>query len=83
MKHGFGALLLPYASVSVPTFANELASDKGQDAQTIKECMAKQKATNSRMTQQAMETVCKNEAKKNKTKDGNDLATGPQTPKEH
>ena len=45
------------------------------------DCMAKQKAANAGMTQAAMETACKNEMKKNKLqKDGNDLATGPQTP---
>jgi hypothetical protein len=40
-----------------------------------------QKATNSSMTQAAMETVCKNEANKHQDKDGNDLATAPQAPK--
>jgi hypothetical protein len=45
--------------------------------QMMKECMAKQKATNSSMTQEAMETVCKNQIEK-RQKDGNDLATGPQ-----
>jgi hypothetical protein len=49
--------------------------------QRMKDCMARQKATNSSMTQAAMETVCKNEAKNHKDKDGNDLATGPQAPK--
>jgi hypothetical protein len=47
----------------------------------MKDCMARQKATNSSMTQVAMETVCRNEAKNHKDKDGNDLATGPQAPK--
>jgi hypothetical protein len=48
--------------------------------QMMKDCMAKQKATNSSMTQEAMETVCKNQIEK-KQKDGNDLATGPQANK--
>jgi hypothetical protein len=42
--------------------------------------MDKQKASNSSMTQSAMETVCKNEMKKHK--DGNDLATGPKPDKQ-
>lgn len=48
--------------------------------QMMKDCMAKQKATNSSMTQSAMETVCKNQIEKQQ-KDGNDLATGPQANK--
>jgi hypothetical protein len=51
-----------------------------QKEQGMKDCMARQKASNSSMTQAAMETVCKNEAKNGKTKDGNDLATAPQAP---
>ena len=46
----------------------------------MKDCMARQKATNSSMTQAAMETLCKNEAKNGQTKDGNDLATAPKAP---
>ena len=48
--------------------------------QMMKDCMAKQKAANTGMTQEAMKTVCKNEAKGSQTKDGNDLATAPQSP---
>jgi hypothetical protein len=48
--------------------------------QMMKDCMAKQKATNSSMTQEAMETVCKNQIAK-QPKEGNDLATGPQANK--
>ena len=48
--------------------------------QMMKDCMAKQKATNSSMTQSAMETVCKNQIEKQQ-KDGNDLATGTQANK--
>jgi hypothetical protein len=51
-----------------------------QKSQQMKDCMAKQKAANSGMTQEAMKTVCKNEAKGSQTKDGNDLATAPQSP---
>lgn len=50
-----------------------------QQTKAMKDCMAKQKAANSTMTQAAMETVCKNQLKQN-DKNGNDLATGPQTP---
>jgi len=58
-----------------------IGDDSTQTEQRMKDCMARQKATNSSMTQAAMETVCKNEAKNHKEKDGNDLATGPQAPK--
>jgi hypothetical protein len=51
-----------------------------QREQRMKECMDRQKASNSSLTQAAMETVCKNEAKGHKDKDGNDLATAPQAP---
>jgi hypothetical protein len=53
----------------------------GKGPQTMEECMARQKATNSSLTQAAMETVCKNEVGGQKNKDGNDLATAPQAPK--
>jgi hypothetical protein len=56
-------------------------STSKQSAQAMKDCMARQKASNSSMTQAAMETVCTNEAKGRKDKDGNDLATAPQAPK--
>jgi hypothetical protein len=52
-----------------------------QSQTAMKDCMDKQKATNSSMTQEAMETVCKNEAKQHKDKNGNDLATAPQDQK--
>jgi hypothetical protein len=48
-------------------------------SQMMKDCMDRQKATNSSMTHAAMETVCKNEMKGSGTKDGNDLATGPKS----
>jgi hypothetical protein len=54
---------------------------QGQDAKTMQDCLAKQKAANATMTQAAMETVCKNELKKSHKKSGNDLVTGPQAPK--
>jgi hypothetical protein len=48
-------------------------------AMSMKECMARQKAANSGLTNLQMQTTCKNEAKASKTrKSGNDLATGPQ-----
>ena len=52
-------------------------ANSGDKTQMMKECMERQKAMNSSMTHAAMETVCKNEAKGNATKDGNDLATAP------
>jgi hypothetical protein len=50
------------------------AAMSGDKAKLMKQCMDKQKSANAGMTQAAMETVCKNEAQKQK--DGNDLATG-------
>jgi hypothetical protein len=61
--------------------ADDSTNTPAQKQAAMKECMDKQKATNSSMTQTAMETVCKNEAKRKKDKDGNDLATAPQDPK--
>jgi hypothetical protein len=55
--------------------ADDSAKAPPNKAQLMKECMERQKASNSGMTQSAMETVCKNEVDKHK--DGNDLATGP------
>lgn len=55
------------------------SNDTGNKPETMKQCMARQKATNSGLTHNAMETTCKNEMKVNKAhKEGNDLATGPQ-----
>ena len=45
--------------------------------------MDKRKATNSSMTEDAMKTVCKSEAKKHKDNNGNDMATGTQAPSQH
>jgi hypothetical protein len=60
--------------------ADDSPSAPASKDQQMKDCMAKQKATNSSMTQSAMETVCKNQIEKQQ-KDGNDLATGPQANK--
>jgi hypothetical protein len=68
-------------AISGTAIADDPASTPNQKSQSMKDCMDRQKATNSSMTQTAMETVCKNEAKNHKTKDGNDLATGQQAPK--
>jgi hypothetical protein len=56
-------------------------SNSGSSAkpETMKQCMARQKSTNSGMTHEAMQTTCKNELKQQKLqKQGQDLATGPQ-----
>ena len=53
------------------------SANYGDKTQMMKDCMERQKAANSSLTHAAMETVCKNEAKGNATKDGNDLATAP------
>jgi len=45
----------------------------------MKQCMARQKATNSGLTQEAMHTTCKNEMKQQKMQQqGQDLAPGTQ-----
>ena len=62
--------------------ADDSASPTPSKDQMMKDCMAKQKATNSSMSQSAMETVCKNQIEKQQ-KEGNDLATGPQANKPH
>ena len=62
--------------------AKTMAADPGANSSAkMKECMERQKATNSSMTQTAMETVCRNQMK-DQTKSGNDLASGPQAPHE-
>jgi hypothetical protein len=45
----------------------------------MKQCMARQKATNSGLTHEAMQTTCKNEMKQQKLQQqGQDLGTGTQ-----
>ena|ERR1700722_16496792 len=57
-------------------YSNSGSSNKPE---TMKECMARQKSTNSGMTAEAMHTTCKNEMKQQKLhQQGQDLATGPQ-----
>lgn len=77
------ALLVGLVSICSQALGDESTPTSARQEQRMKDCMARQKATNSSMTQAAMETVCKNEAKKQqgKDKDGNDLATAPQAPK--
>jgi hypothetical protein len=74
------ALLAGIVSVSGLAIADNSTPTPTQKEQKMKDCMARQKASNSSLTQAAMETVCKNEAKNGQTKDGNDLATAPQAP---
>jgi hypothetical protein len=75
------ALLVGLVSICGQAIGDESTPTSTQKEQRMKDCMARQKATNSSMTQAAMETVCKNEAKGHQDKDGNDLATAPQAPK--
>ncbi len=57
-------------------YSNSGSSNK---AETMKQCMARQRATNSSMTHEAMQTTCKNEMKQQKLQQqGQDLATGTQ-----
>jgi hypothetical protein len=57
-------------------YSNSGSSNKPE---TLKQCMARQKSTNSGMTQQAMQTTCENEMKQQKLhQQGQDLATGTQ-----
>jgi hypothetical protein len=86
MKHTIGAILFAsFMAMGVQALADDAPSsaNANNSNQAMKDCMAKQKATNSSMTQDAMKTVCKNEAKKHKDNDGNDLATGIQAPNQH
>jgi hypothetical protein len=65
-----------------PQGSQPTQSDNNSDTQnkSMKQCMARQKATNSGLTNLQMRTTCKNEMKSDKTrKDGNDLATGTQS----
>jgi hypothetical protein len=74
------ALLMGIVGVSGLAIADQSTPTPTQKEQRMKDCLARQKASNSGMTQAAMETVCQNEAKNGQSKDGNDLATGPQAP---
>jgi hypothetical protein len=57
-------------------YSNSGSSNKPE---TMKQCMARQKSTNSSLTQEAMQTTCKNEMKQQKLQQqGQDLATGTQ-----
>jgi hypothetical protein len=82
------SLISPVLSSASPqsdtaSSANSAAnSDSGAKpmSRRMKACIAQQKATNSSsMSESAMETVCKNQLKKQQAlKNGNDLSTGPQ-----
>jgi len=81
MKMIFKTLVLfAVCGLAGNAIADDSSTQKSQHSQQMKDCMAKQKAANSSLTQEAMKTVCKNEAKGQQTKDGNDLATAPQSP---
>jgi hypothetical protein len=55
-------------------------SGSGGKPETMKQCMARQKSTNSGMTQEAMKTTCKNEMKQQKLQQkGQDLGSGTQS----
>src|ERR1700689_1180619 len=57
-------------------YSNSGSSNKPE---TMKQCMARQKSTNSGLTHEAMQTTCKNEMKQQKMQQqGQDLATGTQ-----
>src|ERR1700728_3972541 len=57
-------------------YSNSGSSNKPE---TMKQCMARQRSTNSGLTQEAMHTTCKNEMKKEKMQQqGRDLAPGTQ-----
>jgi hypothetical protein len=75
-----GILFAGMVTLSTIAVADDSTTSPTQ-TKAMQDCMDRQKATNSSMTQAAMETVCKNEAKQHKDKDGNDLATGPQVRK--
>ncbi|HEV7610596.1 MAG TPA: hypothetical protein VGO37_01830 [Steroidobacteraceae bacterium] len=71
------AALVVIGAQALADDSSKTSKTSADKAQMMKDCMARQKATNSSMTQAAMETVCKNEIKGDGQKDGNDLATGP------
>ena len=82
MKYTITTVLLAgLVSICGQAIGDDSPPASQEKAHRMQECMARQKATNSGMSQAAMETVCKNEAKGHQDKDGNDLATGPQAPK--
>ena len=57
-------------------YSNSVSSNKPE---TMKQCMARQKATNSGLTHSAMQTTCRNEMKQQKLQQqGQDLGTGTQ-----
>lgn len=87
MKHAIKLVILSgLIAVSAQVMAADASSDTStktsDNAQAMKDCMAKQKATNSSMTHEAMKTTCKNEVS-GKGKKGNDLASGPQGQPQH
>ena len=69
------AAFLAISAQAVANDGNKTPNNSADKLQMMKDCMARQKAMNAGMTQAAMETVCKNEAKGG-VKDANDLATG-------
>jgi hypothetical protein len=83
MKHAIKFMVLSgLIAVSAQAMADNSSSDTStnttaEKTQAMKDCMAKQKATNSGMTHAAMKTTCKNQIS-GKGKNGNDLASGPQ-----
>ena len=77
------AMLSGLLAIGAQAFAQDAATgsdtskSSSSKSQMMKECMDKQKATNASLTHDARMTVCKNEIEK-RTKNGNDLASGPQ-----
>jgi hypothetical protein len=64
---------------STPGGADYSNSGSSSKPETMKQCMARQKSTNSGLTQEAMHTTCRNEMKQQKMRQqGQDLATGTQ-----
>jgi Ni/Co efflux regulator RcnB len=64
------------AQQSTQQQSSESRANSGTGAESMQQCMARQKATNSGLTQLQMQTTCKNQIKTNKThREGNDLAT--------
>jgi hypothetical protein len=73
-------LLAGFVLFSCYAVADDPTNSTPSKDKQMQECMAKQRASNSHLTQAAMETVCKNEIDGKGTKDGNDLATAPKQP---
>jgi hypothetical protein len=79
MKALTAVMMTSLIALGAPAFADDSTGNSADQMKSYKACMERQKASNASMTDTAMKTVCKNEAKQGKAQqDGNDLAAGQQ-----